>query len=269
MLLSWVISRTKLPAWSVEVNTPASIEVNFLMGTYRAGINLWDHCNCAFCLLTWHEGSSSVLSRASQQRPLRLWHQHFIHMRDLMPLIQYFCLSSMMAAKQRSLWSHCLSSFHIWDWCTDSHPSGIYLLSGKGAKRHRLTQGRTTEVLPTLHTGLLHQVLEIIFSLDSCCCMVDSLNFHKKKKVQRPCNCQRQVRKCAAKRLKESECKWEPMWCAAQTWFSQFSGFSGAREPIVLMLSAEMMEVVLWSPLTCWRCCCSQAWFSGLPWPQL
>lgn len=107
-----------------------------------------------FCLLTWWKGSSSVLSSASQQRPQSLWDQHFIHMKDLMPLIQYFCLSRMMTPKQRSLWSHCLSSFHMWAWYTESCPSGIYLLSGKGAKRHRLAQGHTAEVSPALHSAL-------------------------------------------------------------------------------------------------------------------
>lgn len=93
----------KLSVWWVEVGTCASVEVDILMRTCRGGISLWDHWNSTFCLLTWWKGSSSVLSSASQQRPQSLWDQHFIHMKDLMPLIQYFCLSRMMTPKQRSL----------------------------------------------------------------------------------------------------------------------------------------------------------------------
>lgn len=62
----WVIPKAKLPVWWVGVSTYASIEINILMGTCRGGISLWDHWNSTFCLLTWHEGSSSVLSSASQ-----------------------------------------------------------------------------------------------------------------------------------------------------------------------------------------------------------
>lgn len=105
----------------------------------------------------WPGGKAALLCSAvpvSKQRPQSLWDQHFIHMKDLMPLIQYFCLSRMMTPKQRSLWSHCLSSFHMWAWYTQSCPSGIYLLSGKGAKRHRLAQGHTAEVSPALHSAL-------------------------------------------------------------------------------------------------------------------
>lgn len=42
----------------------------------------------------------------------------------------------------KSLWSHCLSSFHVWGWHTESHLSGICLCSRKWAKRHRLDPGQ-------------------------------------------------------------------------------------------------------------------------------
>lgn len=160
------------------------------MRTCRGGISLWDHWNSTFCLLTWWKGSSSVLSSASQQRPQSLWDQHFIHMKDLMPLIQYFCLSRMMTPKQRSLWSHCLSSFHVWAWYTESCPSGIYLLSGKGAKRHRLAQGHTTEVSPTLHSALFIAPGFRVHFQPWFLLLCDNpvFNLKKKKKLQRPHN---------------------------------------------------------------------------------
>lgn len=62
--------------------------------------------------------------------------------------------------KAKSLWSHCLSNFHVWGWHTESHLSGICLLSGKWAKRHRLDPGATERRrrLHVLHC-LLHQIV--------------------------------------------------------------------------------------------------------------
>lgn len=153
------------------------------MGTCRGGISLWDHWNSTFCLLTWWKGSSSVLSSASQPVGSALYSHERPDAFDSV-LLSFqdddtkAKVSVISLSQQLSHVSLVHTELPLWHLFTQR----------KGSKKAQACPGSHSRgVASSSQCTPLHHVLEFIFSLVSCCCVIN-WSFIKKKKNQRPCD---------------------------------------------------------------------------------